>query len=140
MALDRVEIVRLAIKVFNREWQSLGEGATFWAEYVDPDVVWEENEPAFTGLERVYRGHEGLVRWFREVLEPWDLYSVEELDLIEVGDSVVLQIRLQGRGGVSGAEVDMTVCNVFTFRDEKIVRRQLFYERDDALRAAREAG
>ena len=136
MPPDPVEIVRLSIRVFNRDWPALGEGATFWADYVDPNVVWEENEPAFTGLERTYEGHAGLARWFQEVLEPWDFYEIEELRLEPVDDSVIAQIRLQGRGRESGAEVDMTVCNVFTFRDGRIVRRRLFYEWDDAVKAA----
>jgi ketosteroid isomerase-like protein len=136
MALDNVEIVRLAIKFFNAEWRALGEGSMEWAQAVDPDVIWEENEPAFTGLERTYHGHAGLAQWFQEVLEPWDFYEVEGLRLEEVKDSVIAQIRLQGRGKESGAEVDMTVCNVFTFRDGRIVRRQLFFEWEDAVRAA----
>jgi hypothetical protein len=137
--LDHVQFVRLAIGAYNQEWRALGEGAALWADFIDPEVVWEENEPAFTGLEREYRGHEGLARWFKEVLEPWDFSAVEERRLEEFGDSVVVQIRLQGRGRESGADVDMTVCNVFTFRDGKVVRRRLFYEWDDAVRAASSA-
>ena len=136
---SHVEIVRLSLQFFNREWESLSEGSMAWAQAVDRDVVWEENEPAFAGLAKTYHGHEGLARWFQEVLEPWDLYEGEELRLEEIGDTVVIQIRLKGRGRESGAEVDMTVCNVFTFRDGRIVRRQLWHEWDDALIAAHRA-
>ena len=55
MPLDHLEIVRLAIQAFNREWRALGDGATFWAEYVDPNVVWEESRQLFYEWEDAVR-------------------------------------------------------------------------------------
>ena len=45
-------------------------------------------------------------------------------------------INFPGRGKQSGAEVNMEVFQLWTFRDGKVIRRQGFFDREEALGAA----
>jgi ketosteroid isomerase-like protein len=100
-------------------------------------VVWEENLQVFPGMDRIYRGHEGFLKWDRDAFsEVWESIAVEPLEFIDAGDHVVVLTRLFGRGVGSGVNVDMATYNVLTFRDGKVARRRLYADRADALEAA----
>ena len=53
----------------------------------------------------VYRGHEGVRRWFRELYEAFADVEAEIPELIDTGEHVVSVRNYQGRGRVSGVEV-----------------------------------
>jgi ketosteroid isomerase-like protein len=57
-------------------------------------------------------------------------------EFIDAGDQVVVTVHESGRGRGSGIEVDARVFNVFTLRDSKIVHKEEFTERSEALKAA----
>jgi ketosteroid isomerase-like protein len=99
----------------------------------DPEVEWHTLWP---GLESVYRGHEGIRRWLASFEEAISDARRDVHEAIEVGESVFLHVRLSGRGRGSGAPVEMTVFEAWTFRDGKLVCRQPFYERAEAEAAA----
>ena len=56
--------------------------------------------------------------------------------MVTSGDEVVATINHRGRGRTSGAEVRMTNWQVYTVRDERIVRWGHYASRDHALEAA----
>jgi ketosteroid isomerase-like protein len=131
MSQENVEIVR-------RMNQALNTGKPEVAlPLLDPDVEWEENHPVWPGLDSVYRGHEGVARWLKAaVLEPWQSFENEVLDYTDLGDHVLMLSHLRGKGRWSGVEVDMPIYNLFTMRDDKIVRRRIYQDRDEAIEAA----
>jgi ketosteroid isomerase-like protein len=57
--------------------------------------------------------------------------EVSEID----GANVLLGFHIDGRGRESGIEVEMDVWDVWSFRDGRMVRRQTFRSRDEALAA-----
>ncbi len=103
----------------------------------DPAVEWEEQ--SIPGVEPLYRGHDGVRRWAAAVLEVREelgplqgrLEAVKETD-----DMVIASVRFEGEGKSSGARVPMHVHMVGTFRDGKLVRRQVFLTLAEALEAA----
>ena len=103
----------------------------------DPAVEWEEQ--SIPGVEPLYRGHDGVRRWgaavlaVREELGPLQgrLEGVKETD-----DMVIASVCFEGEGRSSGARVPMHVHMVVTFRDHKVVRRQVFLTLAEALEAA----
>jgi ketosteroid isomerase-like protein len=131
MSQENVESARMAYEAWNRrELQSV-------LDLFHPDVVWEENLQVFPGMDRIYRGHEGFLKWDRDAFsEVWESIAVEPLEFIDAGDHVVVLTRLFGRGVGSGVNVDMATYNVLTFRDGKVARRRLYADRADALEAA----
>jgi ketosteroid isomerase-like protein len=56
--------------------------------------------------------------------------------VIDLGDRVLVLSRQSGRGKRSGVPLDTEYGDIFTIRDGKIVRWELYMERADALAAA----
>ena len=95
----------------------------------DPGIVWNPIEELPT------KGHdavrESVARWKAE----WHDYKVMPEEFVDMGDRVVVTVRLRGRGRGSGVEVDARFYDVYTLRDGKIVRMDQFTERTQALEA-----
>jgi ketosteroid isomerase-like protein len=86
---------------------------------------------------REYRGRDGVIRAYREWVEPFSEYYAEPLDFIEVGeDFVVVPTRQWGVGEASGVPVETEVTHVFEFRDGQIARLDEYETVEEALKAA----
>lgn len=90
-----------------------------------------------SGVDAVYRGIDGVVRYLRDWLEPFSEYVVENLDYIEAGDCVVVPTRQWGIGSGSGARVELELTSLYELRDGLIVRIRQYDTVEDALDAAR---
>jgi ketosteroid isomerase-like protein len=64
----------------------------------DPEAHW-------VGVDRTYRGHEGVMDYMRAVYEAFEDYRPEVEKFLDVGDKVVTLAIEHGRGRGSGAEV-----------------------------------
>ena len=130
MSQLNVDVGRRMLQAFNE-----GDIEAIVAE-CDPAVEWEEQ--SIPGVEPVYLGHDGVRRWaaailgVREELGPLEgrLEGVKEAD-----DMVIASVRFEGVGRSSGVRVPMHVHMVGTFRDGKLVRRQVFLTLAEALEA-----
>ena len=91
-----------------------------------PDIVVGTTVEAF-------RGPESLLEWLDDGDDAFDDFSVELLDVEELGGQVVVSMRQRGRGKASGAEVDDRITHVWTIRDGRATRLQSFARRDDAI-------
>jgi ketosteroid isomerase-like protein len=125
----RVEAVR-------RLFELWGEGA----EDVPTDLVAPEIElvsPLTSLRGRPYRGYDEARQWvfdIREQFESWD-YTLDEVR--SVGDKVLAlgKVRLEGRA--SGVSLDQEAAWLASFADDgRIVRMEIFTDRDAALEAA----
>jgi ketosteroid isomerase-like protein len=56
--------------------------------------------------------------------------------MVDCGDKVLVVALEHGRGSRSGATISQRNYSVFSFRDDKIVRYEEFYEDQAALEAA----
>jgi uncharacterized protein len=88
-----------------------------------------------TSLER-YHGHSGVVEEAQRWEEMWLDYRFEVKDLIAAGDKVVLLYYQVGKSKESGVEVEERAGWVYTLREGKIVRVEMFQDRETALLAA----
>jgi ketosteroid isomerase-like protein len=105
----------------------------------DPDVEWDfTDSPVGNALEdRIYRGHEGLRRWWREWQEAWEGYEDTYRELIDAGEEAVVSVTTsRGRGRASGAETEWTQHGVWTIAGGRVTRVVWFRTRDEALAAA----
>jgi ketosteroid isomerase-like protein len=87
--------------------------------------------------EREFRGRDGVVKAFKEWVEPFSEYHAELLDYIEVGDHVVTPTRQWGVGKASGAPVEIEVAHVYVFDGDEIARLDEYETLEQALEAAR---
>jgi ketosteroid isomerase-like protein len=86
-----------------------------------------------------YRGPEALLEWMDEGDDAFDDFTIELLDVEEIGGHVLASMRQRGRGKASGAEVDNPFTHVWTLRDGRAIHLQSFARRDDAVRYAQES-
>ncbi len=77
-----------------------------------------------------------MIEAVRHYWGTWDEYAIDPIEFIDVGQSVVITVRERGRGKTSGVPVERQQTQVWTFRNGRIVRWELFGERADALEAA----
>ena len=110
-------------------------------DYIRGD--YEAALPAFTqdvevvtALER-FHGPAGVVKEARRWEEMWTDYRFEVEGLIDAGDKVVLLYHQVGKAQESGVEIDERAGWVYTLREGKIARVEMFQDREAALRAAR---
>ena len=68
---ENVALVRVII-------ESFGAGdLEFPFAYYHPDIVWENFSPSPAGMDEVYEGHEGVRRFWRQWLGPWEHMEFE---------------------------------------------------------------
>ena len=121
-----IELTQTLFDAFNRD-----DAETVIA-HIDPDLV--VLDPDRTG--RTYHGHEGFRSLVEEWLESWDDYSVEVKQLTRSEDRVLADLVQSGVGRSSGLEFSEPLWQVLSFRDDKVVRFEIYADRDDAERAA----
>jgi ketosteroid isomerase-like protein len=129
MSQENVDVARRMLRAFND-----GDIEAIVAE-CDPTVEWEEQ--SIPGVEPLYHGHEGVRRWWAATILQEELGSIEgHLEGVkEADDTVIASVRFEAEGTSSGARVQMPVHLVLTFRDGKLIRRQVFLTFAEALEA-----
>jgi ketosteroid isomerase-like protein len=104
-------------------------------ELLHPEVEWHSSG-LFAGLEPVNHGHEGVRRWWRQLKEPWESFTIEVRRELERGGTVITDVRFRAVGRESGVEVDLPFAHVFEFEDGLVVRYRSFGSLEEALAAA----
>jgi ketosteroid isomerase-like protein len=127
---DKVHLAKRAADVYNRR-----DIETFFAECATADIEWW---PALTRAYGggCYRGREGVETFLVDTWENWEELQWVAEEYRDLGGCVLMGGRLYGRGKGSGARVDAPAWNVLDFRDGRIWRSRVYFDRADALRAA----
>jgi ketosteroid isomerase-like protein len=83
-----------------------------------------------------FRGVEGTRAFWDMWKDTFDEFHAELEEYVEGDGSVIVMVRMVGRGKDSGVSVDTpTFPMVWTVRDGQVVRMQMFTSRDEALAA-----
>ena len=112
MSEENLEVVRRSFAAFNaREVEDL-------VGLVDPDAEWLPFRAQLEGM--VYRGHEGVRKFVRDLDDDWEAYRIEPVEFQDRGDRVVVigQVKALGRSG--GVDVDTEAGFVFELRAGRI--------------------
>jgi ketosteroid isomerase-like protein len=123
---ENVEVVRRAVEAFNRRELLLDD--------LDPEVEWIEDQ-RFPGAE-TFHGPAGVERSVRKWWEAWSELTMHLVEVIDLGDRVVVAGRTQARGHGSDVSVTAEFGGVYEFRRGKVVRVQVLGGRAEALEAA----
>jgi ketosteroid isomerase-like protein len=131
---ENVEIVR---RVY--EARARGDSEAVLALY-DPEIEFSFTPGTFMdrmGNRLVFRGHEGLRAFDRELRDEFETLETICEELIDAGEQVISLSRYRGRGRRSGVDIasPIQLC-VWTLRRGKIVRSVWFENRAEALEAA----
>ena len=128
MSEENVEIVRRGFE----EWRRT---RTLDFDLLDRDVEWVlHGTPAG---EVSLRGKEGVRGWFADQDSAWSDQWWEVEDLRKTSDGRVLAfLTAHPVGRSSGTSVTLPLANIWTLRDGRVTRFEMFIDRDEALEAA----
>jgi ketosteroid isomerase-like protein len=82
------------------------------------------------------RGPEGFLRSIKEAQDAFEDYRVEPEDFIDAGESVVVWVRVSGRGRASGMAQEAHVAQLWSLRDGKVIRGEVYRTVEEAVEAA----
>ena len=100
-----------------------------------PEMEWGWSDE-FPGLSPVAADPEARSSRLGEWLSQWDGWRCEAEEYLPADDHVVVLTRYTGRGRGSGASVDTPGAHLWTLRDGKVIRLEIFSSRSKALEAA----
>jgi ketosteroid isomerase-like protein len=129
MSQENVEVVRRYVEAFNRA------DVEACVELSDPQTEADVSRAAgpYAGI---YRGAEAIRGLLESYFEAWEPLRWEPRSFMEPEDGcVVMPFHASGRGKGSGIEVDAQAAAIWTVRDGKISRMQLFPTERAALEA-----
>jgi ketosteroid isomerase-like protein len=102
------------------------------------DIVWDMSRArrALLLTTTVARGHEGVRNVWREALAVFDQVDYDVAEFVDADDRVMAIVREREVGRVSGVPVEAGHYVVWTLRDGKVSRMQLFDDREEAFAEA----
>ena len=84
---------------------------------------------------RTYRGHAGIREYFADIESAWDKWKVEVERAVEGPDGrVAIVMTMHARGQGSGLTLAERTAHIWTLRDGRLVRNQLYRDPQLALR------
>jgi uncharacterized protein len=104
----------------------------------DADCEWNLSNYAGWPERQVYRGREGLAEFFEAWLDPWEDFSYEVKQVVNLPGSRVLVVGYgRGHGRHSGAEVELgPIGQIIDFRGGKVLRVNTYSDVEEARNAA----
>ena len=107
----------------------------FLAEIIAPDFVWDMSKFRGWPEQPAYEGIEGARSFIADWRGAWDDWQLDVEAFHDAGDKVVVAIHQRGRSKTTGMPVDMYFAQVFTLRDGKQTRMEMYADPDEALKA-----
>ena len=127
MSQENVEVAKAALAAVSR-----GDLDAFLA-LVDPEVRF--NSLITEADEAIYRGHDGVRRWFETVTQTFGEFRTDPEVIRDAGDNGVLA-KLVLRGTAQGGKVSQIVWQTVAFRDGRVSGWTIHRNEAEALKAA----
>ena len=128
MSQENVEVVR-------RGYEHFKVTGAFLPETVHPDFVWDMSKFRGWPERQVYPGVEGAMQFIADWIESWAEWELELKELRDADDRVVAIFRQRGRSKATGLPVEMHFAQVWTFRDGKQIRMEMYASPGEAIEA-----
>jgi len=109
-------------------------------QLMTPDFVWDMSTFRGWPERQSYEGVEGAKEFLADWLGAWEDWELELEELHDAGEKVVAIVHQQGRSKATGLPVEMRFAQVWTLRDGKQLRMEMFADPEEALQAAGVAG
>ena len=136
MSKENVELIRHAFELFaSGDLDAVARLIAEDAEVADAGGLGLQDVSAGTR-----RGPEGFLKALNDVQDAFEGYTVEPMDFLDVGDAVVVPVRVTGTGRASGLEQEIFVAQAWTVRGGKVVRGEVFRDAEEAKRVLGERG
>ncbi len=129
MSRENVEIVRFGYERF----AATGEPDP---DISSPEFVWDMSNFHGWVEQQTYAGVDGARTFLETWVSAWDDWELEVEQLLDRGDTVVALVHQRGRSKAAGMPVEMSFAQVWTVRDGKQTRMDMYSDREEALAAA----
>ena len=129
MSQEDVERARRAFDAFNRR------DLDAFLALIDPEVEFTTRFKEMEGGP-YYRGHDGVREWWRALLAVFPDFNSEILNVRDLGDSLIVAVRVRGHGVEGGAPFEQAVWQAVKLRDGKATWWRNFGSEAEALEAA----
>ncbi len=130
MSRENVELIRRAYE----HRQRVGD---FNPELIAEDFVWDMSPFRDWPEQQTYEGIAGARRFIREWTAAFDDWNIEVEAIHDAGaDKVVGILRQRGRSKTTGLQVDMVFAQLYTIRDGKQTRMEMYADPAEAFAAA----
>ena len=138
MSQENVDLVRAVVEAYrNPGAMAMVASGELDLGWVAPDVEWDASRLSemIPDLAGVYEGHDGVRAYWRRWFDAWSDLEFDVQDIRDAGDDVIVLISNQRqRGRHSGIWTELPpYAQVFTLRDQKLVRWQTFPDQASAL-------
>jgi ketosteroid isomerase-like protein len=139
MSQENVELVKALqpsgidlVEVFGQEFESqMADDQDAGLFHRDLEVQFIARGQKLEGV--VYRGLEGLAQAWREWLAAWSSYRLDVDELVDVGDKVVVFVRVEARTVRDDVLMHHTPGAIWTIRAGKVASIRFYFDRDEAL-------
>jgi ketosteroid isomerase-like protein len=128
MSQETVEIVR-------RGYEHFKVTGDLRPEIVHPDFVWDMSMFRGWPERQTYPGIEGARQFIADWTEGWEEWELQLEELRDAGDRVVAILRQRGRSKATGLPAEMHFAQVWTVRDRKQFRMEMYASPAEALEA-----
>ena len=137
MSEQNLNVAERGLAAINETYQSGDLEA--WRKHVeevfDAEVVLESETGAFT--EGRWHGHDGATAFVANQMEVLEGMWLRIDEYLEASDNcLIVPVTFGGRARHTGIELELHPVHVFTLRDGKAVRWQIFPDREQAMEAA----
>jgi ketosteroid isomerase-like protein len=128
MSLENKELHHRAIDAFNRR------DLDAFLALMDADV---DSAPRLTSVEGRFHGHDGVRRWWQNLLAAFPDYTAEILEVHDLGGDLTLAaVHTRGHGAGSDTPLDQRMWQIGRWRHGKCIWRETFETKTEALEAA----
>ena len=132
MSQENVETIREMFTTVNE--RGVRAASDTLGHLLAPDFGLEEG----AGLPdpETYSGRDAFIDNLAKLEESFNELRMEPLEIIDLGDQLVVVVSMRGQGHGSGAPVAMTFAQLWALRDGKAVSLRDFATKAEALEAA----
>jgi uncharacterized protein len=106
------------------------------AAFRDARPDFELTTPDQNPIAGTYRGQEEIRGFFDELWAAFDGVTVQPGQFLELDDRILVSLLMKLRPSGSGATVEMQITHLWTVRDGRLARCEVFTRREQALEAA----
>jgi len=123
------------VQLVRRAYEQFDATGHFVAELATPDFVWDMSNFHGWPEQQAYQGSAGAEVFLTAWAAAWDDWELDVEAFHDAGDKVVVLVRQHGRSKAAGMPVDMSFAQVWTIRDGRQSRMDMYSEPDEALKA-----
>ena len=131
MSEENVETIGAMFAIVNE--RGVGAAIEAFGDLLAPDFALEE--AADLPDPEAYTGREAFIENMAKLEESFDVLRMEPLEILDLGEQVIVVVAMSGRGRGSSAPVEMTFAQLWSLRDGKAVSLRDYATRAEALEA-----